>query len=211
MTKYKIQRLASFLFTAGLWTAPDGRVSTASSRRTGTTWTVVQNPTLSLAGDVAATRQIIAQAKHPVVLVGHSYGGVVITEAGNDPKVSKLVYIAAFAPDKGDPVASLIKDPAPGAPVPRSCPRRMAFCSSIRRSSPRHLPPMSSLAKRSSWLTPRFPGAWPRSMARSAIRRGRPIEKRTCPSALSGSFCHAANVGLEVVIPVSYFRVSSGE
>jgi pimeloyl-ACP methyl ester carboxylesterase len=79
---------------------------------------IVQNPTTSLADDVAATRQIIAQAKGPVVLVGHSYGGVVITEAGNDPKVSKLVYIAAFAADKGESVASLIKDPPPGAAVP---------------------------------------------------------------------------------------------
>jgi pimeloyl-ACP methyl ester carboxylesterase len=79
---------------------------------------IVQNPTLSLAGDVAATRQVIAQAKGPVVLVGHSYGGVVITEAGNDPKVSKLVYITAFAADKAESVASLIKDPPPGAPVP---------------------------------------------------------------------------------------------
>ncbi len=79
---------------------------------------IVQNPTVNLTGDVTATRQIIAQATGPVVLVGHSYGGVVITEAGNDPKVSKLVYIAAFAPDKGESVASLIKDPAPGAPVP---------------------------------------------------------------------------------------------
>ena len=88
---------------------------------------VVQNPTLSLAGDVAATRQIIAQAKGPVVLVGHSYGGVVITEAGNDPMVSKLVYIAAFAPDKGESVASLIKDPAPGAPVPPILPPQDGF------------------------------------------------------------------------------------
>ena len=79
---------------------------------------IVQNPTQSLAGDVAATRQVIAQADRPVVLVGHSYGGVVITEAGNDPKVSKLVYITAFAPDKGESVASLIKNPPPGAPVP---------------------------------------------------------------------------------------------
>jgi pimeloyl-ACP methyl ester carboxylesterase len=79
---------------------------------------IVQNPTLSLAGDVAATRQVISQAKGPVVLVGHSYGGVVITEAGNDPKVSKLVYITAFAADKAESVASLIKDPPPGAPVP---------------------------------------------------------------------------------------------
>ena len=79
---------------------------------------IVQNPTTSLADDVAATRQVIAQAKGPVVLVGHSYGGVVVTEAGNDPKVSRLVYIAAFAPDKGESVASLIKNPPPGAPVP---------------------------------------------------------------------------------------------
>jgi len=88
---------------------------------------IVQNPTLSLGGDVAATRQIIAQAKNPVVLVGHSYGGVVITEAGNDPKVAKLVYIAAFAPDKGESVASLIKDPAPGAPVPPILPPQDGF------------------------------------------------------------------------------------
>src|SRR5580693_2584950 len=79
---------------------------------------IVQNATLTLAGDVAATRQTIGQAKGPVVLVGHSYGGAVITEAGNDSKVSKLVYITAFAPDKGESVASLIKNPPPGAPVP---------------------------------------------------------------------------------------------
>jgi pimeloyl-ACP methyl ester carboxylesterase len=88
---------------------------------------VVQNPTLSLAGDVAATRQVIGQAKAPVVLVGHSYGGVVITEAGNHPNVSKLVYIAAFAPDKGESVASLIKNPAPGAPVPPILPPQDGF------------------------------------------------------------------------------------
>jgi pimeloyl-ACP methyl ester carboxylesterase len=88
---------------------------------------IVQNSTVSLAGDVAATRQVIEQAKGPVVLVGHSYGGVVITEAGNHPKVSKLVYIAAFAPDKGESVASLIKDPAPGAPVPPILPPQDGF------------------------------------------------------------------------------------
>jgi pimeloyl-ACP methyl ester carboxylesterase len=88
---------------------------------------IVQNPTLSLAADVAATRQIIGQANGPVVLVGHSYGGVVITEAGNDPKVTKLVYIAAFAPDKGESVASLIKDPPPGAPVPPILPPQDGF------------------------------------------------------------------------------------
>ncbi|MFZ0194750.1 MAG: alpha/beta hydrolase [Pseudolabrys sp.] len=87
-------------------------------RKDGYNVSIVQNPTLTLADDVAATRLVIAQAKGPVVLVGHSYGGVVITEAGNDPKVAKLVYIAAFAPDKGESVAKLIENPPPGAPVP---------------------------------------------------------------------------------------------
>jgi pimeloyl-ACP methyl ester carboxylesterase len=80
--------------------------------------TIVQNPTTSLADDVAATRLAIARAPGPVVLVGHSYGGVVVTEAGTDPKVAGLVYIAAFAPDKGESVETLIKNPPPGAPVP---------------------------------------------------------------------------------------------
>ena len=79
---------------------------------------VVQNPTISLADDVAVTRRVIGAQKGPVVLVGHSYGGVVVTEAGNDPKVAGLVYIAAFVPDAGESVGSLIKDPPPGAPVP---------------------------------------------------------------------------------------------
>jgi pimeloyl-ACP methyl ester carboxylesterase len=79
---------------------------------------VVQNSTVSLASDVAATRMAIAQAKGPVVLVGHSYGGVVVTEAGTDPKVARLVYIAAFAPDRAESVATLIQNPPPGAPVP---------------------------------------------------------------------------------------------
>jgi pimeloyl-ACP methyl ester carboxylesterase len=79
---------------------------------------IVQNPTISLAGDVAATKLIVNQQEGPVILVGHSYGGAVITEAGNDPKVVGLVYITAFAPDKGESVNSLIKDPPPDAPVP---------------------------------------------------------------------------------------------
>jgi pimeloyl-ACP methyl ester carboxylesterase len=87
-------------------------------KRDGFDVRIVQNPTLTLAGDVAATRQVIAQADGPVVLVGHSYGGVVISEAGNDPKVTRLVYITAFAADEGESVASLIKNPPPGAPVP---------------------------------------------------------------------------------------------
>src|SRR5207342_3082618 len=79
---------------------------------------IVQNPTISLADDVAVTQRILAAQNGPAILVGHSYGGVVITEAGNDPKVAGLVYIAAFAPDKGESVAALIKNPAPGAAVP---------------------------------------------------------------------------------------------
>src|SRR5215208_4221624 len=69
---------------------------------------VVQNPTISLADDVVVTRRAIAAAKNPVVLVGHSYGGVVITEAGNDPKVATLVYIAGFVPDQGETEETLI-------------------------------------------------------------------------------------------------------
>ena len=87
-------------------------------RKDGYTVAIVQNPTISLADDVAATKRIIAAQNGPVILVGHSYGGVVITEAGNDPKVAGLVYITAFAPDKGESVSTLIKDPPPGAPVP---------------------------------------------------------------------------------------------
>ena len=87
-------------------------------KKDGYAVTVVQNPTLSLADDVTVTRRALATQAGPVVLVGHSYGGVVITEAGNDPKVAGLVYVAAFAPDKGESVSSLIKDPPPGAPVP---------------------------------------------------------------------------------------------
>jgi pimeloyl-ACP methyl ester carboxylesterase len=88
---------------------------------------IVQNPTLSLAGDVAATKLVLAMQERPVILVGHSYGGVVITEAGTDSKVAGLVYIAAFAPDQGESVASLIKDPPPGAPVPPILPPQNGY------------------------------------------------------------------------------------
>jgi pimeloyl-ACP methyl ester carboxylesterase len=88
---------------------------------------VVQNPTVSLADDVVVTKRAIASAQHTVVLVGHSYGGVVITEAGNDPKVSSLAYITAFAPDAGESVETLIANPPPGAPVPPILPPQDGF------------------------------------------------------------------------------------
>ena len=88
---------------------------------------VVQNPTLSLEGDAAAAKRVIAAQGEPVILVGHSYGGAVITEAGNDPNVAALVYIAAFAPDTGESVNTLIADPPPGAPVPPILPPQDGF------------------------------------------------------------------------------------
>ncbi|MCU1532147.1 MAG: Pimeloyl-ACP methyl ester carboxylesterase [Arthrobacter sp.] len=88
---------------------------------------VVQNPTVSLEDDVAVTRRAIADCEGPVVLVGHSYGGVVVTEAGTDENVAALVYIAAFVPDTGESVGTLIADPPPGAPAPPILPPQDGF------------------------------------------------------------------------------------
>jgi pimeloyl-ACP methyl ester carboxylesterase len=96
-------------------------------KKDGYNVSIVQNPTTSLADDVAATRLVVAQTQGPVVLVGHSYGGAVITEAGRDPKVEGLVYITAFAPDKGESVETLIKSAPPGAPVPPILPPRNGY------------------------------------------------------------------------------------
>lgn len=87
-------------------------------RKDGYNVTIVQNPTISLADDVAVTRRAIAAQDGPVVLVGHSYGGVVVSEVGTDEKVKAVAYIAAFAPDKGESVSTLIANPPAGAPVP---------------------------------------------------------------------------------------------
>jgi pimeloyl-ACP methyl ester carboxylesterase len=96
-------------------------------KKQGYTVAVVQNPTISLADDVAVTKRVIAAQDGPVILVGHSYGGAVITEAGNDPKVARLVYITAFAPDRNESVQTLIQNPAPGAPVPPILPPADGF------------------------------------------------------------------------------------
>ncbi|MFF3706541.1 alpha/beta hydrolase [Streptomyces phaeochromogenes] len=95
--------------------------------RDGFNVSVVQNPTHSLEGDVAVTHQVLDSQDGPSVLVGHSYGGAVITEAGRHDGVAALVYIAAFAPDKDESVGTLIADPAPGAPVPPILPPQDGF------------------------------------------------------------------------------------
>jgi pimeloyl-ACP methyl ester carboxylesterase len=107
-----------------------------SPSRDGFRVSIVQNPTLSLEGDVEATRQIINAQDGPVVLVGHSYGGAIITQAGTHPNVAALVYIAAFAPDKGESVSTLIADPPPGAPVPPILPPQNGFLFLDREKFP---------------------------------------------------------------------------
>ncbi|MFC5262122.1 alpha/beta fold hydrolase [Kribbella qitaiheensis] len=88
---------------------------------------IVQNPTLSLEDDVTVTSRVLDLQDGPTVLVGHSYGGAVITEAGTHEKVTALAYIAGFAPDKGESVNTLIADPPPGAPVPPILPPQDGF------------------------------------------------------------------------------------
>jgi len=96
-------------------------------KKDGYSVSIVQNPTISLGDDVAVTKRVSAAQAGPVILVGHSYGGAVITEAGNDPKVAALVYITAFAPDRGESVSTLIKDAPPNAPVPPILPPQDGF------------------------------------------------------------------------------------
>ena len=104
-------------------------------KKDGYNVSIVQNPTLSLEDDVAVTKRTLAAQDGPAILVGHSYGGAVITEAGNDPKVAGLVYITAFAPDKGESVAIAYQRSAARRTVRRSTPSAgRPFCSSTRRS-----------------------------------------------------------------------------
>jgi pimeloyl-ACP methyl ester carboxylesterase len=88
---------------------------------------VVQNQTLSLESDVETTHNVLDLQDGPAILVGHSYGGAVITEAGRHDLVAGLVYITAFAPDTGESVNALIADPPPGAPVPPILPPQDGF------------------------------------------------------------------------------------
>ena len=138
----------------------------------GYTVDVVQNPTDSLANDVAVTRRTLARQKGPVVLVGHSYGGVVVTEAGNHPNVAALVYIAAFAPDKGESVASLIANPAPGAPVPPILPPQDGTCFLDQAKFAASFAADVDQTRPRSWPTLRCRGEWKLSAAPSASQRG---------------------------------------
>src|SRR5215208_3288134 len=105
-------------------------------RKDGYNVAIVQNPTISLAGDVAATKSVIDAQSGPVILVGHSYGGAVITEAGNDPKVAGLVYIAAFAPDQGESVETIIGNFPPGSMMPPILPPQDGFLFLDREKMP---------------------------------------------------------------------------
>src|SRR3954468_15959795 len=105
-------------------------------RKDGYNVAVVQNPTLSLEGDVEATKRVIDAQEEPVILVGHSYGGAVITEAGNDPNVAALVYIAAFVPDKGESVNTLIEGFPKDGPQPPILPPQDGFLLLDREKFP---------------------------------------------------------------------------
>ena len=106
----------SVVLVHGAWVDGSGWQGVYNQLKDDYSVRIVQEPNLSLEGDVAATKMIIDAQSEPVILVGHSYGGVVITEAGNDPKVAALVYIAAFAPDEGESVQTILGTFPPGEP-----------------------------------------------------------------------------------------------
>jgi pimeloyl-ACP methyl ester carboxylesterase len=141
-------------------------------KQDGYSVSVVQNPTISLADDVAVTKRAIAAQGGPVVLVGHSYGGTVITEAGNDPKVAALVHITAFAPDRVESVSTLIKAPPPNAPVPPILPPQDGLLFLDKTKFRLHSPPTSRRRRRSSWRTRRYLGVSLRSAGPLANRPG---------------------------------------
>lgn len=127
---------------------------------------VVQNQTLSLDSDVETTHNVLDEQDGPTILVGHSYGGVVITEAGRHDNVAGLAYIAAFAPDAGESVNTLIATRRPARRYRRSCRPSTASCSSTAKSSRTRSRRICRQTTRSSWPTHRSRGASRRSTAR---------------------------------------------
>jgi pimeloyl-ACP methyl ester carboxylesterase len=125
----------------------------------GFTVSVAQNPTISLEGDVAGTKMVLDAQDGPAILVGHSYGGAVITEAGTHEKVAALVYISAFAPDKEESVNTLISGFPSGGRYRRSCRPRMGSCFSIAESSRHHSQLICPRSNRRSWPNRRSHGA----------------------------------------------------
>jgi pimeloyl-ACP methyl ester carboxylesterase len=105
-------------------------------KKQGYNVSVVQNPTITLEDDVKATKSVLAALDGPAILVGHSYGGAVITEAGTHPNVAALVYITAFAPDKGESVGSLIKSAPADAPAPPILPPQDGFLMLDKKAFP---------------------------------------------------------------------------
>ena len=147
---------------------------------------VVQNPTLSLAGDVAATHRVLDDLDGPAVLVGHSYGGAVITEAGQHDQVAALAYITAFAPDKGESVNTLVAGFPAGAPQPPILPPVNGFLFLDRGKFHASFAGDLPAARPRSWPTPRCPGAWTRSAASSPNPPGGPSRPGTWSPPMTG-------------------------
>ena len=123
------EKPVSVVLVHGAWVDGSGwRAVHDALQKDGYEVLVVQNPTVTLQQDVAATEHVIAAAHHPVFLVGHSYGGVVISQAGNDPKVVGLGFVAAFAPDAGESVHDIVSKPKPpGTPSAPTLPPKDGF------------------------------------------------------------------------------------
>jgi pimeloyl-ACP methyl ester carboxylesterase len=137
------------------------------------------NATLSLEDDVAVTNRVLSAQDGPTVLVGHSYGGAVISQAGTHDQVAAPVYITAFAPDKGNPSRACSRIYPPEPQFLRSSHPKTASCSSTATSSLSRLPGISRVRKPSSWPIPRCPGASRHWAASSPIRPGGPSRAGT--------------------------------